>query len=85
MDLKIEYTESAFGHHIEEADIVHAIANKIRDKPMKKYTNKYGLVGFDRSGNLLEIVYNPLDEDTILVFHTMKCRMSFLKSLDEEE
>jgi hypothetical protein len=34
MELKVEYTESAFGHHIVEADIAHAIANKIRDKPM---------------------------------------------------
>jgi hypothetical protein len=85
MELKIEYTESAFGHNIAEADIRHAIANKIRDKPMKKYINKYGLVGLDRSGNLLEIGYNPINEDTILVFHAMKCRKSFLQSLDEEE
>jgi hypothetical protein len=55
MELKIEFTESAFGHNITEADIRHAIVNRIRDKPMKKYINKYGLVGFGRSGNLLEI------------------------------
>ena len=84
MGLKIEYTESAFGHGIAKADIAHAIVNRIRDKPMKKYINKYGLVGFDRSGNLLEVVYNPIDEDAILVFHAMKCRNSFLKSLEEE-
>ena len=84
MELKIEFTESAFGHSIAETDIRYAIANKIRDKPMKKYINKYGLAGFDRNGNLLEIVYNPIDADTILVFHAMKCRKSFLESLDEE-
>ncbi|MHC6201789.1 hypothetical protein ACYULU_01180 [Breznakiellaceae bacterium SP9] len=59
MEAKIEFTESAFGHRIAEADIRYAIAGKICDKPMKKYSNKYGLVGFYGGGNLLEIVYNP--------------------------
>jgi hypothetical protein len=34
MELKVAFTESAFGHQIAEDDIRYAIANKIRDKPM---------------------------------------------------
>jgi len=37
------------------------------------------LIGFDLSGNLLEIMYNLVDEDTANVFHAMKCRKEFFK------
>jgi hypothetical protein len=36
------------------------------------------IIGFDRKANLLEIMYNIIDEDTINVFHAMKCRKNFL-------
>jgi hypothetical protein len=38
------------------------------------YENKYLLLGFDGSNNLLEICYNFIDEHTINIFHAMKCR-----------
>jgi hypothetical protein len=40
--------------------------------------DKYLLIGFDRKGSPLEILYNIIDEDTINVFHAMKCRKNFL-------
>ena len=40
---------------------------------------KYGVVGFDRAGNPLEIVYNPIDDNTIFVFHAMRARDSFIE------
>ena len=40
--------------------------------------NKYLVIGFDKNANLLEIMYNVIDEDTINVFHAMECRKSFL-------
>jgi hypothetical protein len=39
--------------------------------------NKYLIIGFDIDGNLLEIMYNVIDEETINVFHAMKCRKAF--------
>ena len=39
--------------------------------------DKHLLIGFDRSANLIEILYNDLDEDTVRVFHAMECRNSF--------
>jgi hypothetical protein len=41
MELKIEFTESAFGHRIAEADIRHAIANKIRERNDKNEKNTW--------------------------------------------
>jgi hypothetical protein len=77
MEPKIEFIDSAFRHGCRENDIRHAIRTKIYDAPMVGYSNKYALLGFDGTGNLLEIGYNPVDDDTISVFHAMKCRKSF--------
>ena len=41
------------------------------------YGGKYLLIGDDRNGNLLEILYNIIDEDTINIFHAMRCRSIF--------
>ena len=39
---------------------------------------RYLLIGFDRNANLLEIIYKVIDENTIKVFHAMKCRNIYL-------
>jgi hypothetical protein len=44
---------------------------------------KYLSVGFDKTGNLLEIMYNYIDEQTIKVFHAMKCQKQYYKKLEE--
>jgi hypothetical protein len=33
----------------------------------------------DRNANPLEVMYNVIDENTINVFHAMKCRKSYLR------
>jgi hypothetical protein len=35
------------------------------------------LIGFNRSANLIEVLYNDIDDDTVRVFHAMECRNSF--------
>ena len=44
--------------------------------------DKHLLIGFDRGGNLLEVMYNDIDDDSINVFHAMKCRNIFYSLLD---
>jgi hypothetical protein len=39
--------------------------------------NKYLVIGFDPAGKLLEVMYNVVDDQTINVFHAMKCRKAF--------
>jgi hypothetical protein len=36
------------------------------------------LIGFDRNAHHIEILYNVIDENTLRVFHAMKCRSIFL-------
>jgi len=77
----IEYTKSAFKHGISEENIRHAILNPVYDEIQDSGDDKYLLLGFDRSMNMLEIAYNVIDEQTFKVFHAMKCRNSYYELL----
>jgi len=80
MDMTINFSRSAFKHDVEEADIRLAFDNKLYDErlddsdDMDDIDAKYLLIGFDRNANLIEVLYNVIDENTIKVFHAMKCR-----------
>ena len=43
------------------------------------------LIGFDNNANLLEIMYNVIDERSLKMFHAMKCRNAFLPLLKRKE
>ena len=79
MNIKVEFNEAAFDHRIKKEDILNALDNKIRDISISAFPEKNLIVGFDRTGNPLEILYNPLDVETIYVFHAMKLRESTKK------
>jgi hypothetical protein len=56
---------------VSEDDIWSAVEKFIYDSPMPGYDNKHLLLGFDVNSNLLEVVYNVIDEHTVSVFHVM--------------
>jgi len=60
-----------------EADIRTAFERPLFDGLIQGYQNKFLLTGFDTKGNLLEIMYNMVDEDTIQIFHAMPCRKEY--------
>ena len=68
---------------ITEEDILQALALPLVDRLMPKYQNKYLLIGFDRNGNLLEIMYNIRMDGSYNVFHAMKCRKEFYHLAEE--
>jgi len=82
MDRNIKFNPAAFKHGISEANIRYVLNYPKYEGPLEEYENKYIVVGFDKSGNLLEILYNRMDDETINVFHAMKCRNIFLHLLD---
>jgi hypothetical protein len=49
---------------------------------MEDDPEKHLLLGFDTRANLLEIIYNIIDEQTINVFHVMKCRKAYYSLAD---
>ncbi|HCC37788.1 MAG TPA: hypothetical protein DEQ14_09295 [Treponema sp.] len=74
MNIAVECNPSAFKHGITESAIRQAILNVIYDDIWDSDADKHLLLGFDNNGNLLEIMYNVIDEMSVNVFHAMKCR-----------
>ncbi|MDR0312527.1 MAG: hypothetical protein LBI14_02925 [Treponema sp.] len=76
--------ESALKHEgITEEDIHRALSLPLADRLLPKYQNKYLLIGFDRNGNLLEIMYNIRVDGSYNVFHAMRCRKEFYYLAEE--
>jgi len=73
----IKFNKAAFRHNKTEADIIRAFETFIYEDPIEDADNKYLLIGFDLVGNLTEIMYNKIDNDSINVFHAMPCRKVF--------
>ena len=70
----IEFNKSAFKHGLTEDDIRWAFLHSCYDGPIEGIENKYLRLGFGRTGNLLEIMYNEIDGNNVNIFHAMKCR-----------
>ena len=79
--MNLIFNPTAFKHGVTEGDIEYAMAAPLVDRLMENYVNKYTIIGFDLKGNLLEIMYNLVDEDTANVFHAMKCRKEMYQYL----
>ncbi|GHV85263.1 hypothetical protein AGMMS50230_08710 [Spirochaetia bacterium] len=82
MELEIVCIPAAFKHGISEENIRWAVIHPRYEGPIEDEENRYIVLGFDRAGNLLEIMYNRLNEKKVKVFHAMKCRSIFFSLLD---
>jgi len=81
--MTLVFNSAAFKHNVTEKDIEAAMATSLFDELIKGYDNKYLLIGFDMSGNLIEVMYNLVDEDIANIFHAMSCRKDILRKLRE--
>ncbi|MDR1587793.1 MAG: hypothetical protein LBS57_10085 [Treponema sp.] len=84
MDFVITFSQSAFKHGVSKDDIRRAFTLKLLDHPIEGEEEKNLLVGFDTHANLIELLYNVVDDDTVRVFHAMPCRNTFVAMIDEE-
>ncbi|GMO66035.1 MAG: hypothetical protein Ta2A_13990 [Treponemataceae bacterium] len=84
MDLVIIFRPSAFKHGVTEADVRHAFRTMKYDAELDEPESdgKHLLIGFDCNANLIEILYANIDDDTVRVFHAMKCRTTFIALLN---
>ncbi|MCL2806037.1 MAG: hypothetical protein FWD26_08875 [Treponema sp.] len=81
MDVIVEFNEAAFRHKISKEDILHALKCKIRAGAIEGFPEKYVVIGLNRAKNPIEVMYNPIDDNSINVFHAMKVRKSTIKLL----
>ena len=80
MDVILEFNQSAFIHNFTKEDIRFAFETARYEGSIdeEESDNKYLVIGFDRNALPLEVMYNVIDENTINVFHAMRCRKNFL-------
>jgi hypothetical protein len=75
----VRINKSALRHGISETDIRLTLINFIYEAPIAGEADKFLAVGFDERGNLIEVIYEYVDDDAIHVFHAMKCRKAILE------
>ena len=75
---------SAFKHKITLDNIRHALDFPWYEGVLEGYENKYIVLGTDHAGNLLEIMYNEMEDGTLNVFHAQPCRTIYLSLLKEK-
>jgi uncharacterized DUF497 family protein len=87
MESVILFSESAHKHGVTEADIRKALVTKKYDAELdgEGLEDKYLLIGFDSNANLIEVMYNAIDDNTVRVFHAMKCRKAYVGLLEPKE
>ena len=78
---EIIFVSSAFKHGVCEEDIRHAYKTRIHARKLEGYENKYAFIGFNRAAIPIEVFYNPVNDDTIKIFHAMGCRNDVLAQL----
>ncbi|GHV25197.1 hypothetical protein AGMMS4952_02360 [Spirochaetia bacterium] len=81
ISVAVQFAASAFKHHYTETDIHHVLLHPVYDEIQDKGGDKHLLIGFDRNMNLVEIVYNIIDEQVYKVFHADKCQKRHLALL----
>ena len=84
--LIVIFNPSAFKHGVTEDDIRFAFDNKLFDHPIANSEGKNLLIGLDKKIIPIEILYNEIDDETVNVFHAMKCRKAWrdLAKLEEK-
>jgi hypothetical protein len=81
MVVSVEFNKEAFRHNICKEDIIHVIENSKFAAAIEGLPDKYAVIGLDRAGNHLEVMYNSIDNSRINVFHAMKVRESLITKL----
>jgi len=79
---EIIFVPSAFKHGVMKEDIFRAFETFIYEDPLEDIDNKYLLLGFNRNGNLIEVMYNKIRGDAVKVFHAMPCRKAFREMIE---
>ena len=91
MDIIIKFSRSALKHGVTEADIRMAFDNVLYDERLDDsdgeddLNTRHLLIGFDLNANPIEVLYNVINDDSLKVFHAMKCRSIYLPLIKKKE
>ena len=81
---EIRITPSANKHGVDNDSIIYGLEQCIYDEVLENEPNKSLAIGFDKKGELIEIIFSVVSENKIVVFHSMKCRKTFIERIDND-
>jgi hypothetical protein len=81
-NFEIKITPSANKHGVDSDSILYSLEKCIYDEILENEPNKTLAIGFNKNGELIEIVFSIVSENKIVVFHAMKCRKSFIERIE---
>ena len=77
----MEIHPSARRHEVDDADMLHAIANSIAVEDLGDDPDRWLVIGPDRAGNLLEVIVLVTTEGDELIIHAMPLRAIYRRLL----
>ena len=83
-NFEIRITPSANKHGVDNNSILYGLQRCIYDEVLENEPNKTLAIGFDKKGGLIEIIFSVVSENKIVVFHSMKCRKSFIERIGSD-
>ena len=83
-NFEIRITPSANKHGVDNDNILYGLEQCIYDEVIENEPNKTLAIGFDKKGELIEIIFSVVSENKLVVFHCMKCRKSFIERIDND-
>ena len=78
----MEIHPAARRHHIDDADMLHAIGNAIAVEDLGDDPDRWLVIGPDRAANLLEIIVLVTAEGDELIIHAMRLRDIYRRLLE---
>lgn len=73
---------SARKYGVSDEDIMSAFGVPYLSKPIRDDPRNELIIGYDTSGNLIEVIFEINAEHDFVVFHAMKCRKSLLSEIE---
>jgi len=83
-NFEIRITPSANKHGVDNDNILFGLEQCIYDETLENEPNKTLAIGFNKIGELIEIIFSVVSENKIVIFHSMKCRKSYIERINND-
>ena len=79
--VNVEILPSATKHGQNKDDILCALEQSIYDETLENNPNRTLSIGYDGNARLLEIIFHVINDEHIVVFHSMLCRKYYIERM----
>jgi len=79
--VNIEILPSATKRGQSRDDIICALEQSIYDETLEDEPNKTLAIGYDSNAKLLEVIFHVVNDEHVVVFHSMPCRKYYIERM----